>query len=178
LGLNAKLGAMILGLHNGAIGLRAMARGEATSAVADAMAVRGAELLDQTFATETAPDGSAWAKAARDYGHSLLNASGAMRASARCVVVTDDGTQITLLFSIDDEKAPWHQFGTFRGGPTTSALRAQNRKSFRTGEAEGQHIPARPMIFSEGEAPAPWVAALEATGQQALDRWMTEHIKF
>lgn len=176
--LNANLSAMIAGLSGVSTGLRGMASGEATAAIADAMAVRGAELLDQGFATQTAPDGSAWARAARDYGHPLLDASGAMRASARCEVVTADGTRIALLFSVADEKSPWHQFGTFRGGPTTSALRAHNRKSFRSGAAEGQHTPARKMIFDEGETPAPWVAALEVTGQQALDRWMTDHVKF
>ena len=158
-------------------GLRAMAT-DGASSVADAMAARGRELIDEGFATQTAPDGSAWTPAARAYGHPLLDDTGSMRASARCEVVTDDGARITLLFSIDDEKSVWHQFGTFRGGPTTSALRAQNRKSFRSGASEAQHIPARKMIFDEGEAPAPWVAALELVGQQALDRWMTEHVRF
>jgi hypothetical protein len=169
---------MIAGLSRVSAGLRAMASGEATSAVGDVMAVRGAELLDHGFATQAAPDGSAWAPAARDYGHPLLDASGAMRASGRCEVVSADATRLTLLFTVADEKSVWHQRGTFRGGPTTSALRAQNRKSFRSGAAEAQHIPVRKMIFDEGETPAPWVAALEVTGQQALDRWMTEHVKF
>lgn len=178
MGLDPHLGDAIARLSAVRDGLRAMAEGEASSSVADAMAERGAALIDEGFAAQTAPDGSAWAPAARDYGHPLLDASGAMRSSARCEVVSDDATRITLLFSLDDEKSVWHQLGTFRGGPTTSALRAQNRKSFRSGAAEGQHIPARKMIFDEGETPGPWVDALVAVGQQALDRWMTENVRF
>lgn len=172
------LSAMIAGLHAVSSGLHALAAGEASAPIAEAMAAHGAELLDAGFASATAPDGSAWAPAARDYGHPLLDASGSMRSSARCEVVSAEPTRITLLFTIADEKSVWHQRGTFRGGPTTSALRAQNRKSFRSGEADAQHIPARKMIFDEGETPAPWVAALEVTGQHALDQWMTARIKF
>ena len=184
----AHLSPMIASLRAVSAGLHALARGEAVAPIAEAMAARGAALLDEGFASATAPDGSAWEPAARDYGHPLLDASGSMRASARCEVVSAEPTRITLLFSIADEKAVWHQFGTVRGGPTTSALRAQNRKSgrvtmsgtvsaFHEG-AERQHIPARKMIFDEGETPAPWVAALEVTGQHALDQWMTARIKF
>ena len=172
------LSGMMAALRGVSTGLRTLAAGEASVPVADAMAARGSELLDAGFASVTAPDGSAWAPAARDYGHPLLDASGAMRASARCEVVSAEPTRIALLFTIADEKSIWHQRGTFRGGPTTSALRAQNRKSFRAGEAERMHIPARKMIFDEGETPAPWVAALEVTGQRALDQWMTARIRF
>lgn len=179
MGLKVDIGAMLAALRGVSTGLRGLASGDAAGSVADAMAARGAALIDEGFAAQTAPDGSAWAPPARAYGHPLLDATGEMRSSARCEVVTSDATRIALLFSIDDEKATWHQFGTFRGGPTTSPVRAQNRKSFRgSGAREGQHIPARKMIFSEGERPEPWVSALETVGQQALDRWMTEHVKF
>lgn len=176
MGLKVNVGEMISALRGTREGLGALADGVAETEIAEAMRAEGERLLLEGFAAQTAPDGSAWATARRDYGHPLLRASGDMLSSARCEVVTADGTRIALLFTVADEKAAWHQFGTARGGPTTSALRAQHRKSFRAGESERMHIPARKMIFDDGEQPAPWMASLEAVGQSALDRFLTARI--
>lgn len=185
--LKVDVSALLTALRMTGAGLRGMAFGTVQQEIVEAMRAEGERLLLATFDTQTAPDGSAWVPAARNYGHPLLNATGEMRSSAHCVIGSrDDASGFSLSFSVDDEKAVWHQFGTYRGGPTSSPLRAQNRKSgratmsgvtsaFHEG-AERKHIPARKMIFDEGEVPAPWVASLEAVGQAALDRFLTARI--
>ncbi len=161
-------------------GFRAMASGEMQEEMLRDMSARGTELIQEGFAEQRAPDGNPWRPAARDYGHPLLNASGDMLGSAECTPgPRDDGQGFQLTFAVQDAKAIWHQFGTFRGGPTSSALRAQNRKSFRSGGrgSERQHIPARKMIFNQGETPDRWINELTKVAQASAERWLSARFK-
>lgn len=143
---------------------------EAPEAIASAQAERGRELLQEMFASSTAPSGAPWAPPRRNYGHPLLVSTGALFGSATCTVgprLDVDGHEIT--FSLTDEKAPWHHYGTSRGGRAPSGL---TRKSGRHGEPARGHIPSRPLIFDDGNH-GRWGRELDITGQQALDGWLT-----
>lgn len=96
-----------------------------------------------------------------------------LSSGARVIVVGVGRFGITLLFEVPDTpdvKAIWHQAGTFRGGPTSDPRRAQNRKSFRAGEAEKPHIPARKMLPENQAEAGPWLAELDRVGQEEIDK--------
>jgi hypothetical protein len=153
-------------------GLRDVASGKALEPVADAMQRRGQKLLNDVFRTSTEPDGSPMAPLVYRVGKPLI-LTGALSKGALVRVVGVARWGIKLLFEVHDTsdvKAIWHQKGTVRGGPTTDPRRAQNRKSFRSGEAERQHIPARKMLPETAQEAARWIAELEKVGQEKLDK--------
>lgn len=155
-------------------GLRDIASGKALEPIANAMQQRGQTLLRDVFRTSTEPDGSPMAPLVYRVGKPLV-LTGALSKGARVVVVGVARWGIKILFEVRDTpdvKAIWHQKGTMRGGPTTDPRRAQNRKSFRSGEAESQHIPARKMLPETPQEAARWIAELEKTGQEKLDKVM------
>ena len=155
----------------------AMARGELQYALSERLRARGQELLLYTWEEQAAPDGTPWASPARDYGHPLLDKTGEMKSSARVELGPRiDATGFSITFTVADPKAIWHQYGTHRGGPTTSPLRAQNRKSYRAGESERLHIPARPMLFSDESTAARWIEDLEQLAIAFVGEWMTARI--
>lgn len=157
-----------------AAGLQAAADGALSSAVAEAMAEHGNELLAQEFATSTAPSGAPWAPAARDYGHPLLVASGDLEGSGSCEVgPRDDAAGFDLTFKFTDEKALWHNSGTSRSGRVPSGTR---RKSGADGSAERQHIPARPLLPAAGDD-GKWRDELDAVGQTAADKWLASNVR-
>lgn len=155
-----------------ASGLRGIASGKVLDPVADKMRARGARLLRDVFATSTQPDGTPMLPLAYRDGKPLV-LTGALSGGARVAVVGVSARGIVLLFEVPDTgevKAVWHQRGTFRGGPTTDPRRAQNRKSFRAGESEKQHIPPRKMLPESEQEAAPWLAELSRVGQDELDK--------
>lgn len=153
-------------------GLRDIASGKALEPVADAMQRRGQTLLRDVFRTSTEPDGSPMAPLVYREGKPLV-LTRRLSNGARVVVVGVARWGIKLLFEVRDTpdvKAVWHQKGTMRGGPTTDPRRAQNRKSFRAGEQERMHVPARKMLPETPQEAARWIAELENTGQEKLDK--------
>jgi hypothetical protein len=155
-------------------GLRDLAAGKALERPADKMRARGATLLRNVFATSTEPDGTPMLPLVYRTGKPLV-LSGALSGGARVAVVGVSSRGIVLLFEVPDTgdvKAIWHQRGTFRGGPTTDPQRAQNRKSFRAGESEKQHIPPRKMLPESEQEAAPWRADLSRVGQYEIDQWL------
>jgi len=154
-------------------GLEDAAGGAGQSAVAEAMAERGKDLLKEEFASKTDPTGKPWVPPAHDYGHPLLDETGALKDSGSCDVgPQDDASGFQLTFAFTDEKAIWHQRGTKRGGVHPSGTR---RKSSVDLPAERQHIPPRPMLPAEGQETR-WREQLEAAGQVTLDQWLSEHV--
>jgi hypothetical protein len=142
-------------------------------AIAQAQAQRGRELLAAMFTTATSPSGAPWLPAKHDYGHPLLVASGALADSAECTIgPRDDASGYDLTFRVTDEKAPWHHFGTFRGGIQFSGTR---RKSGGDGTAAHQHIPPRPLMFDDSNASI-WKTELDSIAQRMLDSWLAERI--
>lgn len=160
-------------------GLRDVASGKALEPVADAMRARGEKLLRDVFRTSTEPDGSPMAPLVYRVGKPLV-LTGALSKGARVLVVGVGSFGIKLFFEVldtPDVRAIWHQKGTLRGGPTTDPLRAQNRKTFRAGESERQHIPARKMLPETTQEAALWVADISEAGQTKLDKTI-ERIAF
>lgn len=136
------------------------------------MRARGQTLLKDVFRTSTEPDGSPMAPLKYRQGKPLV-LTRKLSGGARVVVVGVARWGIKLLFQVPDTpdvKAIWHQKGTMRGGPTTDPRRAQNRKSFRSGEAERMHIPARKMLPETKQEAAKWIADLEKTGKDKLEK--------
>lgn len=155
-------------------GLREIASGKALEPVADAMQRHGQTLLKGVFRTSTEPDGSLMVPLKYREGKPLV-LTRRLSNGARVVVVGVARWGIKLLFEVRDTpdvKAIWHQKGTMRGGPTTDPRRAQNRKSFRAGESERMHVPARKMLPETAQEAARWIAELEKTGQEKLDKVM------
>lgn len=157
------------------------ASGELLHAVAESVSVRGTELLAEEFATLTAPSGVPWAPAAHDYGHALLQASDALRSSGTCTIgPRDDASGFDLTFAFTDEKAPWHHFGTRRGGGRAlsdgGAATGARRKSGADGSGERYHIPARPLLPVSGDH-GRWRDDLEAVGAAAAERWLTVNVR-
>ena len=140
--------------------LRAIAAGEMQAEMLDNMAARGQALVAESFDEQRAPDGSAWAPAARAYGHPLLQKTRAMENSATCEPgPRDDAQGFSLTFSVRDDKAAYHQRGTSRRGG-------------------GVHIPARKMIFDPGERPDRWIDELVQVGQASAERWLSARFAF
>jgi hypothetical protein len=153
-------------------GLRGLSSGKEIDGIADKMQRHGQRLLRDVFRTSTQPDGTPMVPLAIREGKPLV-LTGALSSGARAVVVGSGPNGIQLLFEVPDTgdvKAIWHQKGTFRGGPTTDPRRAQNRKSFRAGEKERQHIPPRKMLPETAAEAGPWLSALDQVGQTELDR--------
>lgn len=168
------LGKAIAKLQKTSAGLRDFASGKALETVADAMRTRGEKLLRDVFRTSTQPDGSPMAPLVYRDGKPLV-LTGALLKGAHVAVVGVGFFGIKLFFEVRDTpdvKAIWHQKGTMHGGPTTDPLRAQNRKSFRSGEAERQHVPARKMLPETTQEAAVWQAELDAVGQTKVDKAM------
>lgn len=162
-------------------GIERAVRGELASAVSVSMAERGAELLTDMFATTTSPSGVPWAPPARNYGHPLLHASGDLESSGTCEVgPRDDAGGFDLTFAFTDPKAPWHQFGTKRGGGRAlsygGAATGARRKSGADGSGERYHIPARPLLPVVGDH-GRWRDDLEEVGQRAAERWLTVNVR-
>ncbi len=160
-------------------GLRDIASGKALESTANAMRARGEKLLRDVFRTSTEPDGSPMAPLVYRDGKPLV-LTGASSKGAHVDVVGVDAFGIKLFFEVRDTadvKAIWHQKGTKRGGPTTDPLRAQNRKTFRAGEKERNHIPARKMLPESTQESAIWIADIEDVGQTKLDKTI-ERIAF
>lgn len=151
------------------------AGGELAEDIAASMRERGEDLIGEMFASTTAPSGAPWAPPARNYGHPLLHASGDLESSGVVTIGPRfDAKAIEITFSFGDEKAPWHHFGTKRGGRALSGTR---RKSGADGSGETQHIPARPLLPAEGEEDR-WREELEVAGQAACDSWITANVRF
>jgi hypothetical protein len=153
-------------------GLRELAGGKTLNRTADKMRAAGQRLLRAVFATSTEPSGRAMTPLAYRDGKPLV-LTGALASGARVVVVGVGAFGILLLFEVPNTgevKAVWHQKGTFRGGPTTNPLRAQNRKSFRAGESERRHIPPRKMLPENASEAAKWLAELDRVGQAEIDK--------
>lgn len=153
-------------------GLRELAGGRVLSRAADKMRATGHRLLRDVFRTSTEPSGAAMVPLKYRDGKPLV-LTGALSSGARVVVVGVGPFGIILLFEVPDTgdvKAIWHQKGTFRGGPTTDPLRPQNRKSFRAGESERQHIPPRKMLPENATEAGPWLAELDRVGQTEVDK--------
>lgn len=101
--------------------------------------------------------------------------TGALSKGARVSLVGVGSFGMLFLFEVPDTadvKAVWHQKGTFRGGPTTDLRRAQNRKSFRAGESEKQHIPPRKMLPETQTEAGPWLAEMSRVGQDEIDSFL------
>lgn len=157
-------------------GLLDIASGKALEKTADKMRARGLLLLRTVFDTSTEPSGAAMAPLVYRDGKPLV-LTGALSSGARVVVVGVGAFGILILFEVPDTgdvKAVWHQRGTFRGGPTTDLRRAQNRKSFRAGEAEKQHIPPRKMLPETMSEAAPWLAELNRVGQAEVEKYLAK----
>jgi hypothetical protein len=155
-----------------AAGLHKLAPGKGLDRVADKMRARGQALLRDVFRTSTEPSGAAMAPLVYRDGRPLV-LTGALSSGARVAVVGVGPLGIILLFEVPDTgevKAVWHQKGTFRGGPTSNPLRAQNRKSFRAGESDRQHIPPRKMLPETTAEAGPWIAELDHVGQTELNQ--------
>lgn len=138
--------------------LEAMANGEASTSVAEAQAVRGRALMAEDFAALRSPSADPWHPPARDYGHPLLDATGALKDSADCHVgPRDDATGYSLTFQYTDEKAIWQHGGTMRNGR--------------------RHIPPRPLLFKDDAGAARWISELNITGKAALDQWLAQRFR-
>jgi hypothetical protein len=155
-------------------GLRELASGKGLDRAANMMRTKGQTLLRDVFRTSTEPSGAAMVPLAYRDGRPLV-LTGALSRGARVVVVGVGPFGITILFEVPDTsdvKAIWHQKGTVRGGPTTDPLRAQNRKSFRAGESERNHVPPRKMVPETQTEAAVWISAMDTVGQTELDRYL------
>ena len=173
------LGKAIAKLDKLSRGLRDIASGKALESTANAMRMRGEKLLRDVFRTSTEPDGSPMAPLVYRDGKPLVLTK-ALSNGAHVDVVGVGAFGIKLFFEVRDTadvKAIWHQKGTKRGGPTSDPLRAQNRKTFRAGEAERNHIPARKMLPESTQEAALWVANVSEVGQTKLDKTI-ERIAF
>lgn len=149
-------------LESGLLALiQAATDGDLVRAVAESTHAPANALLAATFADKKAPSGDPWRPPAHDYGHPLLDATGELKSSGKVYVrlessaVYGRGGGFEIIFSYSDEKAPWQNFGTKRGGR--------------------QHIPPRPLLPAEG-AEGPWVEALESTMQTTIDQWLSAHV--
>jgi hypothetical protein len=154
--LRLDLDAMVAGLDAIGDGLSLAATDAPMRDIADACAERGAELVLDGFASQQTPDGTGWARRkSRLLGHPILDLTGDLKNSSECEPGPRvDSQGFSLTFAIRDEKAIFHQGGTKRG------------------------IPPRKMLFEDGGgAPTPWIAALDETGQTALDAWLAAHLK-
>ena len=152
-------------------GLRDIASGNALESTANAMRTRGEKLLRDVFRTSTEPDGSPMLPLVYRQGKALV-LTGALSKGAHVDVVGVGAFGIKLFFEVRDTpdvKAIWHQKGTMRGGPTTDPLRAQNRKSFRAGLTERNHIPARKMLPESQQEATIWLVSIEQVGQTKLE---------
>jgi hypothetical protein len=165
------LGKAIAKLAKLSRGLRDVASGKALEPVANAMRTRGEKLLRDVFRNSTEPDGSPMAPLVYRDGKPLV-LTGALSKGAHVDVVGVGIFGINLFFEVRDTadvKAIWHQKGTMRGGPTTDPMRAQNRKSFRAGEQERQHVPARKMLPESTQEASLWLVSIEQVGQTKLE---------
>lgn len=178
-------------------GLREIAHGGERREVLPPIIDRAATLADEVFVFDASPDGTPWIEVKKLNGEALEE-SGAMRASKSVERGPYQPNGFFIVIEYGDAKARHHHYGTKHGGPISDdarkpfhpKMRRNNRwenirkssyldsLSGRFGQAEREHIPARPLL-PIGDIQAPrWVTALEETWLQSFTAWMQKGLGF
>lgn len=172
-------------------GLRDIARGGERKDVVPHVVERARELADEVYTFDASPDGTPWVPVKKPDGDALEE-TGAMRASLRAERGPYRPDGFFVIVGYGDEKARHHHYGTKHGGPISDdarkpfhpkRLRRGRFENIRAsslfdpssgtfGQAERQHIPARPLL-PIGDIQAPrWVSELETTWATSFEAWM------
>jgi phage gpG-like protein len=197
LSVNVNVGPGVAALDRLYCGLLTIARGGERKEVVPPVVERARVLADEVFVFDASPDGAPWVPVKKQDGEALEE-TGAMRASlsAERGPYRPDGFYVVV--SYGDEKARHHHYGTKHGGPISDAARKPfHPKRMRKGrfenirsssfldpstgafgQAERQHIPARPLL-PIGDIQAPrWASELEETWSVAFTAWMHKELSF
>lgn len=126
--------------------LDAFASGRVATDVGNALGLRAAKLVERSFDTSRAPDGSAWRplKSARDRGRRPLRKTDALRRAATTIRFTADGFMLT---------------STYPG-------------SYHQSEAPRSRLPRRPFFPDESGLSVGWAIELRDAADDALRRWL------
>lgn len=148
-------------------GFKRIAAGELQDAISAPMADLGKQQLLATFRASIEPSGRPFAPLKVRIGGRPLVLTGAMMNSANCKVgPKDDAAGFDLTYLVTDEKAPWHQSGTRRGGGSRKSGRG------RGASPERQHIPPRKMLFENASEATRWQSQQLALAALKGEHWM------
>lgn len=178
-------------------GLLTIARGGERKEVVPPVVERARVLADEVYVDDASPDGTPWAPVKKSDGNALEE-TGAMRASLYSERGPYRPNGFFVVVGYGDEKARHHHYGTKHGGPISDDARKPfhpkrlrlgrfenvRRSSFLDpssgafGQAERQHLPARPLL-PIGDIQAPrWVSELESTWSVSFTAWMQRELSF